>query len=264
MEADRESKPKETHAQDLRRVFDEACGSAGVDPDVRDRLFVIFERKLSNDSGSLDAAWRFVLVDYREWEDFHAAGRGDEAASERFYGAWRSRATSYLRHLGGCRGSAVDVDDLFQEFCYQLTRQGSQLSFSWGSLFRSYCHAILRNAHRQHLRAASTRRERNEAELARETESPLSCEQAASSPSPSELFLQGERYEHFLEGFRTLNDVDRRILVKRFVEGASMREVAELFGHEANWAEQRVSRLRKRLRKVMAERADSSRSVEAS
>ncbi|MGE0711256.1 MAG: sigma-70 family RNA polymerase sigma factor [Planctomycetota bacterium] len=153
---------------------------------------------------------------------------GDEqAVAELVAEYW---APSYRLALRFCGGDAAAAEDVAQEALIDVLR-GVQ-GLAPGRPFRPWVFRVVSNAAREHLRKAS-RRARHEGR----------APAAASRGEPVEgAASRGEEVAALRRGLDALPEPFREALSLRFLEGLSLREVAEVMGCREGTASSRVRR----------------------
>ncbi|MEM7245639.1 MAG: RNA polymerase sigma factor [Acidobacteriota bacterium] len=240
---------EESAGRELEPGFAELCESEGVESVHREALHDFARLWRRRTGGSSAAAWEHVLEDYRDWQSFLQACSGDERAQEEFFQAWLRRAGRYLRARGVTDG---EEEDLAQVFCERLLRHRVAERFQWTTSFRAYLYAMLRSLLADHHRRLGRR-------SAATQDTPL----PPPPRQPDEEVAAQEDVQRLMEELRGLGELDRRIFIKFHAEGLKAASIGADLGLGTNAVQQRLSRLRRRLRERLRDEEPTEREGEA-
>ncbi len=191
------------------------------------------EARLRRDRGRLDVNRRAAD---RNRELVEAYRRNRHGGFERIVREYVRDVTRVAARFGLSRN---EVEDVSQEVFLRVWR--GLRGFRGEASLRSW---ILRIAVRESSRQMSRRRRQ---------EVPLEAAEGAASPeeAPAEMASQLEQRTRLREVLKALSDKHRQVLVLRYLEGMSCREVAELLGCSVGTVHSRLYHARQKLKDVM-------------
>lgn len=168
---------------------------------------------------------------------------GDENAFETLI---RRRLPS-LRRIVAAAGpkDAADRDDILQEVLIRLHRALAKYRFD--APLSTWIFRIARNA------ALDEEKKRRRARARELRAGPIDADPAVRSAGPEEAVLSSERTQELKELFYRLAEADRQLLLLREKEGLSMDEIAVVLGLPAGTVKSRLSRARRRARRLYEE-----------
>lgn len=146
----------------------------------------------------------------------------------------------------GPLGNAFDADDLEQEVCFQALRAFDGYDPALGSL-RGWLFGVASKVAQHALRGLA--RARANAGPVEPLASRVDTLPAALT-TISRRVRRDEALEHLLEAVSGLEELDRRIVVYRGLEGLSHEEVGQLLGLTTEAAKKRWQRALERLRQA--------------
>ncbi|MDG1895703.1 MAG: sigma-70 family RNA polymerase sigma factor [Fuerstiella sp.] len=154
---------------------------------------------------------------------------------------------SWLRTVVRSRISEPEaVEDIMQNIAMALVRQRESL----GELNRAGAW-LYQVAVRQVLmyRRTRGRRRRFEDRLLQQADTLTT---SGKAPGPAESLLAAEKTEQVQGALRELNELDRQILMLKYAEGWSYRQLSEHLGVKEDTVEYRLMKARKNLRRLLA------------
>jgi RNA polymerase sigma-70 factor (ECF subfamily) len=153
----------------------------------------------------------------------------------------------WLRSIVMARvGDAHAADDVLQEVALAAARNGPRLGDA--SKVGPWLYRVAVRQSLIHRRKAGRRRKRHEA-LRQQAES---AAEAAESHDPLEWLLRRERRELVRSAMGRLDDRDAQILVLKYAENWSYRQIAANLGVSESAVEARLHRARQKLREALA------------
>lgn len=153
---------------------------------------------------------------------------------------------SWLRTVVRSRISEQDaVEDIMQNIALALVRQRDALEEI--NKVGAWLYQI---AIRQVLMYRRTRGRRRRFEN-RVAENPAEITGKTESPNPLERVLAAEKQEHVQEAIRKLEDIDRQVLLLKYSEGWTYRQLADHLGVKEDTVEYRLAKARKKLRRLL-------------
>ena len=220
-------------------LFLRACQRARVAEEHQGRLWRIHLswQRPGNEAERVQG----LMEEYAHWRLFERGRAGDARAARRFERTWRQAAAAFLGR--GFRAEQVDEFlAAFFERAYDRLRD-----FDWERPFSAYLRMVLLNLSRDELRRVRRARQR---ELSLDVlEGPRGA--AASEPSPEDALISRERDARVQKALDALEPIDRHVLLECLVEGRSGKELAAALGISVAAVHQRLSRARKRLRRIL-------------
>ena len=219
--------------------LEQRCVSAGIPDQHRDALIALARRKIDNRAAAADTVAAELLADYHDWRLLCQSIDGDGVAQDTFFRTWRGRALGFFQR----RGVPVeDREDLYQHFCERLLRYRVYDRFSWQSTFRAYCYTML-------AKIAIDYGERR----VRWLDVPSALELAPdAAPTPDRQCAIKEEFARFETAFAELSPRDQRIFLKFYADGDNAAAIGDAVGLKPNAVQQRLSRIRKRLRVALS------------
>ena len=168
---------------------------------------------------------------------------GDEGAFETLI---RKRLPS-LRRIVAAAGprEAADRDDILQEVLIRLHR--ALASYRFDAPLGTWIFRIARNA------ALDEEKKRRRARARELRAGTGDADPSDRSDGPEEMALASERTRELKALFYRLGESDRQLLLLREKEGLSMEEIAAILGLPAGTVKSRLSRARRRARKLYEE-----------
>jgi len=154
---------------------------------------------------------------------------------------------SWLRTVVRSRVSEPEaVDDIMQNIALALVRQRESLEElnrvgAW--LYQVAVRQVLM------YRRTRGRRRRFEDQLLQQSGTGKTT---VIAPGPAESVLAAEEQEHVQEALRELNELDRQILMLKYAEGWTYRQLSEHLGVKEDTVEYRLMKARKNLRRLLA------------
>ena len=225
-------------------AFAEACRRAGVGSQHIEAL-----RRLA-------AGWppgrpaservRAVLEDHAHFQLFERSLAADARAAVAFKRYWEEAARRFMGR-GFTREQTEEFAAAFFERVYRKAP-----GFAFKQPFVPYLRAILVNLARDELRRL--RRMRVCAMLPIDDPS---LELASSGASPEEAALGSQQRARVWQALEALEPVDRHIVRACLIEGGSGQELAAALGLSRDALYKRLSRARKKLRRLLEERGRS-------
>jgi RNA polymerase sigma-70 factor (ECF subfamily) len=178
------------------------------------------------------------------------AGRGDQAAAEQLLIRHRRRLRQMIAiRLDRRVAARVDPSDVVQEALLEAARKLPEYLrlrpvpfYPW---LRRIAWEHLVKTHERHLSAQkrSTRREqRLEAAFTDESAGELANRLVASGTSPSYRLLRSEQRSRVRAALAQLSEADREVLVLRYLEELSMKEIAEVLDMQLGAVKMRHTR----------------------
>ncbi|MFN9717859.1 MAG: RNA polymerase sigma factor [Planctomycetota bacterium] len=150
---------------------------------------------------------------------------------------------SWLRTVVRSRLNEADaVEDVMQNIALAIVKHRDVLSEvnrigAW--LYQVAVRQVLMH------RRTSGRRRRMKDRLAQELDSDASVE------NPLQSLLAAEKLEHVQKAMSELSDIDRQVLMLKYSEGWSYRDLADHLGVEEDTIEYRLLKARKKLRRLL-------------
>lgn len=170
--------------------------------------------------------------DERGWVS--GLGRGEVAAFDAIYSAYRPRLFAFLARLGGRRELA---EDLLQETWVRLARHARSLPPD--TRLGPWLFTVARNLFVSHRRRVALQGDRLRALAAGVREE--------GGPGPFEATAATELERRLEAALAALSVADREVLLLVGVEGLEPAEAAEILGVRADALRQRLKRARNRL-----------------
>jgi RNA polymerase sigma-70 factor (ECF subfamily) len=169
--------------------------------------------------------------------------RGDRVALGLLVERHHGPVLGYLYRLTG--GSRQLAEDLAQETFLALLNEGKVISYTPSRPFKPWLYAIATNLARDHFKSAAVRRSASEPE-----EALLAVSDAA--PGPEELALAADEGSRIAAAVARLGEEYRVVLLLRFYQGLSLREIASVLRIPLGTVKSRLSVGTRRLRELLA------------
>ena len=155
---------------------------------------------------------------------------------------------SWLRTVVRSRISEQDaVEDIMQNIALALVRQREALDEI--NKVGAWLYQI---AVRQVLMYRRTRGRRRRFEN-RVADNPTDVTPNYESPNPLERVLAAEQQQQVQEAMQQLDEIDRQVLLLKYSEGWTYRQLADHLGVKEDTVEYRLTKARKKLRRLLAQ-----------
>ena len=163
--------------------------------------------------------------------------KGEEEAFREFYDLYSHRVYGYLFVI--CRGSEEQARELLQQTCIKVARyirvfEDTEIFWKWLGVLARSCW-VDENRKRNRYAAALERL----------------WNWTARVVPQAEVVVEEPEFVQFLE---CLSEEDRALLTQKYVEGFSVREIAEGAGSSEKAVESRLTRARNRLKEIISKR----------
>ncbi len=186
---------------------------------------------------------------------------GDTSAVNALMELHRPRLKTLVIHRMDQRlASRVDPSDIVQEALADASQKLYQFVDGDNNLFYPWLRTIAVNrlvdAHRRHIQAQRRTVDREAhsiANLSEHGQSALIARLAGSAESPSQQLARDEQRASVRTALSRLAEMDREVLILRFLEQLSTPEAAAIQGVSENTFAQRLLRALRRLQRLMKE-----------